>query len=108
MLALSVRQPHASAIMTGAKPIEYRAWAPPAALIGRRIAIHASRSVDADLLRQLSHQTDLPRGAVIGTVKLVAVWPDRAHGWAWLLAEPVVFAAPIAARGQQKLWEWAS
>ena len=53
MKALTIYQPWASLIMAGAKPYEFRGWNPRhrggayAALIGRRIVIHAStRKID--------------------------------------------------------------
>jgi len=53
MKALTIYQPWASLIMCGAKPYEFRGWSPRqrggayAALIGQRIAIHASqRKID--------------------------------------------------------------
>jgi hypothetical protein len=42
MRALTVHQPFASLIIAGAKPFEFRSRRPPAALIGKRIVIHAS------------------------------------------------------------------
>lgn len=43
MKAISLWQPWASLIAIGAKPFETRSWAPPKALIGQRIAIHAAK-----------------------------------------------------------------
>lgn len=42
MRALTLWQPWASLIAIGAKPWEFRSWRPPAALVGRRLAIHAA------------------------------------------------------------------
>ena len=41
--AISLHQPWASLIAEGIKTIETRNWAPPKALIGQRIAIHAAK-----------------------------------------------------------------
>jgi len=41
MKALTVWQPWASLIAEGLKPYEFRAWRPPASIVGQRIAIHA-------------------------------------------------------------------
>lgn len=46
MDAISLHQPWASLIACGAKPYETRDWAPPARLIGERIAICAAKHVD--------------------------------------------------------------
>lgn len=48
MKAISLWQPWASLIACGAKPFETRSWAPPPALIGQPIAIHAAKKVDRD------------------------------------------------------------
>jgi hypothetical protein len=46
MKAISLWQPWASLIACGAKPYETRDWAPPRALIGQPIAIHAAKKID--------------------------------------------------------------
>ena len=43
MKAISLHQPWASLIAEGIKTVETRSWAPPKALIGQRIAIHAAK-----------------------------------------------------------------
>lgn len=54
MKALTVWQPWASLIAIGAKPYEFRGWAPPASIIGQRIAIHAgARPIKAAEIRAL-------------------------------------------------------
>lgn len=55
ILALSVRSPHAELIARGLKTIEGRSWAPYDFMLGRFIAIHASRMWDqegADYIRR--------------------------------------------------------
>ena len=41
MKALTIWQPWASLIVSGAKPYEFRGWCPPQSYIGKRLAIHA-------------------------------------------------------------------
>lgn len=41
MKALTIWQPWASLIIIGAKPYEFRSWAVPAWLVGKRLGIHA-------------------------------------------------------------------
>lgn len=41
MKALTIWQPWASLIIAGAKPYEFRSWAPPRYLIGHPLAVHA-------------------------------------------------------------------
>lgn len=48
MKAISLWQPWASLIAAGIKPFETRSWAPPEALIGQRIAIHAAKKIDRE------------------------------------------------------------
>jgi hypothetical protein len=76
MKALSIRQPHAEAIMRGIKDVEYRSR--PNRIRGR-IFIYASlgRYSAADEAKMLEdygmedvNANDLPRGVVVGTVEL--------------------------------------
>lgn len=46
MKAISLWQPYASLIAAGIKQFETRSWAPPKAMIGQTIAIHAAKKVD--------------------------------------------------------------
>jgi len=74
--ALSIRQPHAEAIMRGKKKIEYRS---AATKIRGRIFIYASlrrygKVDEKDMMAQYGIKDvacdDLPRGVIIGTVDL--------------------------------------
>lgn len=56
MKALTIWQPWASLIISGAKPYEFRGWRPPASIIGQRIVIHAAaRKIDAVEASALYH-----------------------------------------------------
>lgn len=57
MKALTIWQPWASLIHTGAKPFEFRGWQPPRSLIGRRVVNHAAaRPLNMnDVLRLIRH-----------------------------------------------------
>ena len=79
MKALTIWQPWASLIMAGAKPWEWRGWAPPRSLVGQRIAIHAG----ARKVGRLDH-----------------------HKFAWPLTDIERFEPPVPARGAQGLWDW--
>ncbi len=90
-VAITVIQPYPTAIAlrghadpkvaAAAKPIENRTWAPRAALLGKRIAIHAGvKPVDLDALEQILIafpdlapylSGKLPRGAIIATATLL-------------------------------------
>lgn len=121
MKALTLHQPWAWAIIHGPKRIENRTWAPPASLIGQRIAIHAGKTFDHDghhwILQSfpdLSIPTDsaaFRRGAIIGSVELVGVErKDPGDPWwegpvGWRLDKPLAYPEPIVCSGKQGLWE---
>ena len=100
MKALTLTQPWASLVACGAKRIETRTWAPPAALIGERIAIHAAKGWTEDArfiattepfksalregyqrgLIERSSILDLPRGCVVAIATLMACYAMRGDG----------------------------
>jgi hypothetical protein len=106
---LSIRQPFASAILTGDKPIEYRSWSTKHRGL---LAIHASSS-KADMGREtregwleefpgLADEFDrLPFGAVIGVAELVGCEPSEEYEgmFEWELANPRRLVTPIKAKG---------
>ena len=133
MLALSVQQPWPWLIFHGGKDVENRDWAPPRALIGQRIAIHASKKRQplepVDIMSDIAgfgvenwwepkipELRDLPVGVLLGTVVLDGVTRDgkiHANGkgskwfvgtFGWILVNPKTLAEPIPARGQLGLW----
>ena len=76
MKALSIRQPHAEAIMRGVKPIEFRSQSTK---IRGRIHIYASlgrysAEEEAEMMAMYGIDDvaidDLPRGVLIGTVEI--------------------------------------
>jgi hypothetical protein len=116
---LTVRQPHAWAIVTGHKDVENRTWPFPHEP-GTTIAIHAAKKPDPRGLHvPMDHPDveDLPRGVVVGFVDVVGCHPAEdcmavAGGppapcspWAlpghfhWLLASPFILRDPVACRG---------
>lgn len=132
MKAFTVYQPYAFAIIAGLKRYETR---PRRTNIRGRVAVHAGKLDELKATRNLSDRnfwetmeavggkTDLPRGAVIGTVEIVDCVPveeiaaalteqerllgDYSPGrWAWVLKNPVPFPVPIQARGKQGWWNW--
>lgn len=144
MKALSLWQPWATLIVVGAKRIETRDWGPPFAVYGERIAIHATRGVgpagEAAFRRLCDSQPfhaslaaagygradELPRGAVVGTVRLARAsridtasareleernprefaFGNYAPGrWAWVLEDPQRLEPPLETGGQRKLWD---
>jgi hypothetical protein len=120
-------------VARGLKRYETRSWAPPASLIGKRLAIHAGthRTTTGEIpegLGWLLFDEDidlarLPYGAVIATVRLVAAhetagrrplvgWSEEDVGdwspgrWAWELEDVLKFTRPVPCRGAQKVWTW--
>lgn len=79
MRAITIWQPYASLIAAGVKRFETRSFRPPAALIGKRIAIHAAvrpckpmefgRIVEALCKHTpgVGYIDELPRGVVVAT-----------------------------------------
>lgn len=130
MKALTLTQPWATLVISGAKRIETRSW--PTAYRGR-IAIHAAKGMprwareacyEIYFARALDdrHWDELPRGCVIGTVDIIDCRPtesfddvimpaeremgDFAPGrFGWVLANPIPIT-PVPAGGALGLWEW--
>lgn len=115
--ALTIRQPFASAIMAGVKPVENRTWAPASQFIGERLYIHAGKTFwggDLDGLTNLwpDMPDDLPRGVLLGHVLLLGVVPVIHRPrcpWStgplcWLLDNPILID-PIPVRGSLKLFD---
>ena len=129
---LSLSQPWATLVVAGAKKIETRSWGTG---YRGPLAIHASaryQTLDDRVLRydepfataileaRFREDDPLPLGAVLGLVLLTDCerisrapgYPERAFGnytpgrWAWHLARPVMFPAPIPASGRLGLWPW--
>lgn len=82
MKALPLWQPWASLVALGAKRVETRHWPAPTALIGQRIAIHATKTMDhlaiggtepfrSALIAEYPQMiSGLPLGAIVATVVL--------------------------------------
>lgn len=115
MLAISVMQPWAHAIIFWNKDIENREWRPDSKLIGDRIAIHASKKLDQGAMRALRCCDMMDRlsgyalGAIIGTVRVAGIVDNHSSRW-WtgpygiVLAEPLALREPIPASGALGLW----
>jgi hypothetical protein len=101
--ALTIRQPWASLIIDGSKDVENRSW--PTNYRGI-LVVHAGAKDDPSE----PAETDLPRGAIIGTVRVIDCVRDSESPWAvpgqyhWILSDPRP-CRPRAARGQQGLWD---
>lgn len=78
MYGLTLWQPWAWLVSTGAKPVENRPWAPPVSLYGRHIAIHAGMKDDAKsraFIRKagVTIPKELTFGAIVATARVVGL-----------------------------------
>jgi hypothetical protein len=98
--------------MAGVKDVENRSWT---TTHRGELAIHAGIRVEADALVSHGHLLppgDLPRGAMLGTVRLVdvvenypSVWASPGQ-WHWVLADPKLLPQPMPMTGRLGLWTW--
>lgn len=125
-IAISVRQPWAWAILHAGKDIENRPlFAPWRPLIGKRVAIHASKGMTqaeyddaAEFMGLLCgprarcpNPADLVRGGVIGSVRVVEVVDRSASPWFFgpcgiVLADPVPLPVPFGCIGALGVFDW--
>lgn len=128
MKALSIKQPWASLIAHGIKPIENRSWKTN---FRGRIYIHSSSKgvPDFDFITEhhealKSVDTDnmeFPYSAIIGEVDIIdcvinhpSVWAEKASFpsdskpiYNWVLANPVLYKEPILnVKGKLSFWEF--
>ena len=67
MKALTIWQPWASLIMMGVKPYEFRGWAAPKWIVGKRIAIHAAvKCMPSDELDDIIYELSSDWGSDFG------------------------------------------
>lgn len=133
MLALTLWQPWATLVATGAKKVETRSWGTS---FRGWLAIHAAATFWLEgyeacerepfrsaLAAALESRASLPLGAVVGLVRVVNCVrigpgvaipdePERSFGdyrpgrYMWLFMHPMRLERPLAAKGGQRLWEW--
>jgi hypothetical protein len=125
---LTLHRPWAWAMTRGSKRIENRVWAPPPAIVGGYVALHAGKTWDyegAEYIRRLHPEmpgsaSEHPLG-IVGVARVVDVileerdngfdedpLPEDQDRWffgpfGWLLAD-VVAIPPVPCRGMQGLW----
>lgn len=125
MKALSVKQPWAWAITDLDKRRENRTWKPPRWIIGKTVALHASKNDDQHGYSAIKKITDgiappmdLPRGVVVATFKIAGFedandlnpFTDDFDKWlfgpyGWILADVQKLPEPIPCRGTLGLWD---
>ncbi|MEG1402373.1 ASCH domain-containing protein [Bacteroides sp.] len=127
MKAITIKQPWTSLIVHGIKDIENRTWACPKKYIGQRVLIHASgfrgKKFEINLTDEQAKDAfatiakecmfgSLPFGSIIGSVEIVDCVQNHPSVWAekgvynWVLANPILFANPIPAKGKLSFWDY--
>ena len=111
--ALTIRQPWAGLIMSGAKDVENRTWSTP---YRGRLWIHAAVKVDtsdeATTAARRHGVTVTAGGCLLGYVTLADVVRDHKSVWAldehyhWVLTDPVRLVEPVPVRGAQGVWRF--
>lgn len=119
--ALTLKQPWASAVMLLGKNVENRPTRCPAALIGKRIAIHAGLGMDYSALERLANfkrdprwrqvAPRLPCGVLLGSVQLVGCISQAADGTVAGNAAPCDWECMLEAlksqwRQPEARWQW--
>lgn len=120
MKALTVKQPWAELIVSGAKDIENRTWRTN---FRGRVLIHAAKiPVSSEelsayplpaLRRELKDGVTFSIGSIIGSVEIVdcvmnhpSEWAEKGV-WNWVLAKPHKYENPILnVKGKLSLWDY--
>lgn len=115
MKALTLWQPWGSLIVWGPKRIENRTWPPPASVLFKRIAIHAGKKLQKEVLEEYGDYIaaaglPVPLGAILGTAFVqgsVTKSDDEffAGPIGWVLSDIERFKTPIPCPGAQGLWD---
>ena len=124
MRAITIWQPWAWAIAHAGKDIENRTWKPPQSIVGRRIAIHAGKRIDTDVIEDMQLggyydeslvcedcpcASDMVTGAFVATAVLAGTVDQGESPWfrgpiGWLLRDVKALPQPVPCRGAQGLW----
>ncbi len=125
MKVLTIKQPWASLIMLGYKRFEFRSWRTN---YRGELLIHAGQGIDKDAMKRLQKYIpkDMPKGKILGKVKLVdcvkmspkfkfellnenkEIYTDSAfkENYGWQMEDIEVFEKPIEVKGHLSLWEF--
>ncbi len=125
---ISLWQPWCSLVIDGRKQIETRHWPAPTWLIGKELAIHATKHVDRCMCVCWGYSADsIPRGAVLGIVRLdkceqftpefyknIMLYPEGRYGdftpgrYGWFMTVISKFDKPYPQKGMQGIFNWTS
>lgn len=118
--ALSIKQYWLHAILNFGKEIENRTWKPPQWVVGQRIALHASKTVDpgsaaaikriAKLSSKKMLEIDAPFGAILATARVEDFVTQSNSRWfagpyGWILKDVYVLKEPYPCKGALRLWD---
>lgn len=131
MKALTVHQPWATLLVTGAKSIETRGWhtrhrGPLLIHAAKTNPAYARQWMDANpWVADLLPDGDLPRGVILGLVEVESCIPvetllpriseqEQALGnyttgagrFGWVTTQPYQYTEPVAINGKQGLWTY--
>lgn len=109
-MALTLRQPWASAVVRLGKDVENRTWTTPYRGL---LAIHAGKGVDSSAPPRLAEALEqrLPSGCVVAVVELYDIVRDSRSEWAregeyhWLLRNVRELVVPVPCVGRQMLFK---
>lgn len=107
MKCLSIRQPWAWAILHAGKDSENRSWPCPQYLLGERVLVHASGTLDAGALEALgARRADMVKSAILGSVLIVGCDREMKSRWDFQgeyhfrLENPIAFERAIPLKGK--------
>ncbi len=125
MKVLTIKQPWASLIILGYKRFEFRSWQTK---YRGDLLIHAGLGVDKEAMTRLAKYLpeELPKGEIIGKVKLVdcikmspefkelllnensEIYKNSVfkENYGWQMTDVQKFDKPIKAKGHLSLWEY--
>jgi hypothetical protein len=103
LTALSIKQPFASAILTGQKTEEFRCW--PTRYRGL-VAVHAPKALMPEGFDDFPNfqANRVPRGVLLGVVDVVGCEEAGNGVWAWLLKDPAWLTRPLPCKGRLGLF----
>jgi hypothetical protein len=117
MRALSLKQHWLYAITDIDKRIENRSWPPPAHIIGKRIALHASKTIDINSKAEIYRISGItvpdhtPRGVIVATAVIRGYVESGGSSdkwffgdYGWILNDVAKLDKPIPCKGMLSLW----
>jgi hypothetical protein len=119
MRGFSLQQYYLYAVTDLDKRIENRTWKPPKHIVGKRIALHASKAImpgSLNAVASLGHIStnslmaiDIPRGVIVATAVVEGHATESRNRWffgpyGWILSRVHKLDNPIPCKGMLGLW----